>query len=168
MKPHRKHLGVEVACRSLESIAVECVWNPSTRPYLVKLVSKEVRKEIQSIASESFLSGQSKEAFMEFRWDRLHAELFSKAPVFLSILTEATKTRVSRSNWHIIICTCVSILLKHRNPKISLLHKIISLVLYAGHAYKQVLYLLISQKGHFGYKIALCRCMDIFRNSTCQ
>ena len=39
---------------------------------------------------------------------------------------------------HTVIGTCVAILLKHRNPKLSLLQKIISLVLYAGHASKQV------------------------------
>ena len=58
--------------------------------------------------------------------------------MLLSILLDATRTRVPRANLHIVIGTCVAILLKHRNPKASLLQKIVSLVLYAGHASKQV------------------------------
>ena len=90
------------------------------------------------MALVSFLSCQMKDDLKEFQQNRLHAELSLKAPVLLSILLDATKTRVPRPNSHIVIGTCVAILLKHRNPKLSLLQKIISLVLYAGHASKQV------------------------------
>ena len=88
--------------------------------------------------SESFLSSQSKDDLKEFQWERLHRELSLKAPVLLSILLDATRTRVPRLNLYIVIGTCVAILLKHHNPKASLLQKIVSLVLYAGHASKQV------------------------------
>ena len=89
--------------------------------------------------AHSFLCSQSKADLKEFKWDRLHAELSDNAPTLLSILLAATKTRVPRPNAHIVVGTCVAILLKHCNPKMSLLQKIISLVLYAGHASKQVL-----------------------------
>lgn len=138
MTPRRKHLGKAVARRSQKMIALECMKDPSTRQVLVKLFGKQVRKEVRSMASESFLSSQSKDDLKEFQWDRLHAELSLKAPVLLSILLDATKTRVPRPNSHIVIGTCAAILLKHRNAKLSLLQKIISLVLYAGHASKQV------------------------------
>ena len=127
-----------MARRSKKTIAVESMKDPSTRQVLVKLFGKEVRKEVRSMASESFLSSQSKDDLKNFQWDRLHTELSLKAPLLLNILFDVTKTRVPRPNSHIVIGICVAILLKHRNPKMSLLQKIISLVLYAGHASKQV------------------------------
>ena len=127
-----------MARRSKKTIAVESMRDPCTRQFLLKLFGREVRNEIRSMSSESFLSSQSNELLKDFQWDRLLAELSCKAPVLLEILHEATKTRVPRSNSHLVIGTCAAILLKHRNAKMSLLQKIISLVLYAGHASKQV------------------------------
>ena len=120
--------------------------DPSTRKHIVRLIGNEVRKEIRLMASEnahSVLCSQSTEDLKEFKWDELHAELSNQAPTLRSVLLAATKTRVPRPNTHVVIGTCVAILLKHRNPKMSLLQKIISLVLYAGHASKRVRYLLL-------------------------
>ena len=138
MTPRRKHLGKAVARRSETSIAAESMKNPSTRQALLKLLGSEVRKEIRSMSAVSFLGSGSIDDLNQFQWDRLHRELSTEAPILLSILINATKTRVPRPNSHIIVGTCVSLLLKHRNPKMSLLQKMISIVLYAGHASKQV------------------------------
>ena len=127
-----------MARRSQKTIAVECMKDPCTRQVIMKLLGKEVHKEIRVMASESFLCSQSNDDLKEFKWDRLHRELSHKAPVLLSILVNATNTRIPRPNSHVVIGICVAILLKHRNHKMSLLQKIISLVLYAGHASKQV------------------------------
>ena len=81
-----------MARRSKKTIAVESMKDPSTRQVLVKLFGKEVRKEVRSMASESFLSSQSKDDLKNFQWDRLHAELSLKAPLLLNILFDATKT----------------------------------------------------------------------------
>lgn len=129
-----------MARRSRKTIAVESMKDPYTRQVLMKLFGNEVHKEVRLMASQSFLCSKSKDDLKEFKWDRIHAELSHKAPVLLNILLHATKTRVPRPNTHIVIGTCVAILLKHRNPKMSLLQKIISLLLYAGHASKQVCY----------------------------
>ena len=122
---------------------MEAMRDSSTRYHIVNLLGKEVRKEIRLMSSDSahsFLRSQLKEDLKEFQWSRLHAELSSKAPILRSILTAATKTRVTRPNAHIVVGTCVAILLKHCNPKMSLLQGIISLVLYVGHTSKQVCY----------------------------
>ena len=129
-----------MARRSQKTIAVESMKDPYTRQVLMKLFGNQVHKEVRSMAAQSFLCSQSKDDLKEFKWDRIHAELSQKAPVLLNILLHATKTRIPRPNTHIVVGTCVAILLKHRNPKMSLLQKIISLLLYAGHASKQVCY----------------------------
>ena len=146
LTPKCKHLGKAVAHRSQKTIAVECIKDPITRKHVVRLIGKEFCKEIQFMASEnaqSVLCSQSAEDLKEFKWDTLHAKLSNKAPILQSILLAATNTRVPRPNAHIVVGTCAAILLKHRNPKMSLLQKIISFVLYAGHASKQVCSLLL-------------------------
>ncbi len=57
-------------------------------------------------------------------------------------LTAATKTRTKRTNQEAVIGMCFAIIIKHRNPTLNLLQKIISLVLYSGHSSKQVSFLL--------------------------
>lgn len=131
-----------MARKSQKTVAVDSMKNPCVRKHIIELVGTQIRKEIRVMTSDnahSFLCSQSKADLKEFKWDRLHAELSDNAPTLLSILLAATKTRVPRPNAHIVVGTCVAILLKHCNPKMSLLQKIISLVLYAGHASKQVL-----------------------------
>lgn len=130
-----------MARKSRKTVAVESMRDPDVKHHIVNLIGKEVRNEIRLMSSDStksFLRSKAKEDMEEFKWDRLYTELASTAPVLLSILNAATKTRVPRRNAHIIICTCAAILLKHRNPKMSLLQKIISIILYAGHTSKQV------------------------------
>lgn len=113
----------------------------STRKYVLNLVGKEICNEIRLMASnkvDSFLCSTSKDDLKTFSWGRLHAELSTFAPVLHSILLAATKTRVPRPNTRMVTGMCAAILLKHRNPKMSLVQKVVSLVLYAGHASKQV------------------------------
>ena len=133
LTPRRKHLGKAVARRSRKTVAVESMRDPSTRHHIVNLLGKEIRNEIRLMASDSahsILRSQLKEDLTNFQWSTLHAEMSSKAPILQSVLTAATKTRVIRPNTHIVVGTCVAILLKHQNLKMSLLQKIISLVLY--------------------------------------
>lgn len=109
------------------------------------------------MSAVSFLGSGSIDDLNQFQWDRLHRELSTEAPILLSILINATKTRVPRPNSHIIVGTCVSLLLKHRNPKMSLLQKMISIVLYAGHASKQTLRLLDKVGVNHDSKVVLWR-----------
>ena len=52
------------------------------------------------------------------------------------ILSSITKTKSERANQNAIIGMCATILLKHRYSKMSLVQKIISTILYAGHTSK--------------------------------
>lgn len=73
----------------------------------------------------------------------MHREISTRAPVLLRILTAATKTRKDRPNQFTVIGMCFALILKHRNPSLNLIQKIISLILYAGHSSKQVCLILI-------------------------
>ena len=136
LTPSRKHLGKAVARKSQQVIAVETLKNPVTRRVL-SLIGREIQ-EIKAMSSDKTHSILSTESLKEFEWRTLLEELHTNAPVLVGILQAATKTRVTRLNGGAIVGMYASILMKHRNPKMNLLQKIVSLVLYSGHAFKQV------------------------------
>lgn len=105
-------------------------------------IGRIVRTEMKKMSSvQSILCSQSPDDLKCFKWDDIYHELNEKAPVFLSILVSATKTRTPRSrDSQAVICMCVAILLKYRFKRLSLVQKIVSLILYTGHCSKKVCY----------------------------
>ena len=71
-------------------------------------------------------------------WKQVEREMAMRCPLLLRILTAATRTRSERANRTTTIVMCFAVIVKHRNPNVNLLQKIISLILYAGHCSKQV------------------------------
>ena len=107
----------------------------------MKALGKELALEIKAMASDntnSILQSQEPENLMKFKWNMLHDELSANAPQLKSLLFSATKTTRPRSNVQAVVGMCVAILLNNRNPKMNLIQKINSLILYAGHSSKQV------------------------------
>lgn len=98
-------------------------------------------KEVRGMTSdkvESVLRSQDADSLKTFHWDTLLQELSTFAPILRMLLAAATKTRVPRSNTDTVIGVCAAILLNHKNPRMNLVQKINSLILYAGHSSKQV------------------------------
>ena len=105
------------------------------------MIGRELAKEVKVIASDgahSILQSQNPSHLKEFSWDMLLNEVSQFAPVLKSLLFSATHTRVPRSNTDAIVGMCVAMLVNHQNPKMNLLQKINSLLLYAAHTSKQV------------------------------
>lgn len=141
LTPSRKHIGKAVARGRRQSVAIECLKEHSTKRYPLKRIGMLVRNELVVLCSDStnsILRQQSVSELKEFNWKKLLSELENKAPIFLTILCECTHTRRPRSNRDDVMGMCAAILLKHRFPKMSLVQKIMSLVLYGGHSGKQV------------------------------
>ena len=143
LTPSRKHLGKAVAHKRKMAVARECCKDSGTLKYIVAILGSKMRKEIRTMCSDStksFLQSQSKEKLTTgLCWDQLHSELSKNAPTLLTFLQACTKTRVPRTNTKAVVGVCAAIILKHRQPKMNLLQKIISLILYAGHASKKVI-----------------------------
>ena len=105
------------------------------------LICKEVSEEVRNLASSnvrSILQDCDTNQLHLFRWEAVSEELSKFAPVLRQILVSATKTRSPRSNTSAVIGMCLAILLKHRNPQMNLVQKIIAIVLYSGHSSKKV------------------------------
>ena len=143
LTPRRKHIAKAVARQSKKTIAVESLKDPVVKKHILKKIGKEMPKEIRGVASdkaESVLQSQDADSLKTFHWDTLLQELSTFAPVLRMLLAAATKTQAPRSNTNAVIGMCAAILLNHQNPRMNLVQKINSLILYAGHSSKQVWY----------------------------
>ena len=141
LTPSRKHLGKYVARGSRYSIALHCWKDEGMRQHSVKAMGMVLRGEITALCSDkanSLLTCQSAEALACFCWDDLESEIKIHAPTLTSLLHSCFKTRLPRQNLQQMICLCTALMCKHRRSSMSLLHKVISLILYSGHCSKQV------------------------------
>ena len=120
---------------------MEALKSATTKKYIVNALGKELAREIRAMASDevnSILQSQNPEDLKQFSWDMLLNELSTHAPQLKRLLFLAAKTNIARSNTNAVVGMCAALLIKHRNPKMNLVQKINSLLLYAGHCSKQV------------------------------
>lgn len=82
-----------------------------------------------------------------FRWEDFKEEMDSKSPLLLKILTTAA-TRVDHRYPHASntakypgIITAAAVLLKQRNREMCAIPSVVSLMMYAGHCEKQVIFI---------------------------
>lgn len=88
----------------------------------------------------SVLRSKSKEALVKFDFNAIVEELASQAPVLLTLLRSCLKTKTPRLNLNEdpIVVMIAAIICKHRRSSCSLVQRMTSLILYAGHSAKQV------------------------------
>ncbi len=88
------------------------------------------------------------ESVKRFSWNLLAKELESKAPTLYGVLSvcvdvrrrkrKRKTTKQKSSSNTAMLGVCAAILLRHRNQKMNLLQRIITLIFHSGHASKQV------------------------------
>ena len=111
------------------------------REYIFRKVRRVAQLEIATMCSNkhhSMLRQQTARNLKTYSWDTLLTELQCIAPFLMSIMLSCTTTKTPRSNRKAIIGMCIALLLKYRFAKMCLIRKVISLILYAGHAGKKV------------------------------
>ena len=138
LTPTRKKIGKAVVRGSKYAIVRECFTDPKTRQFVLNYLGNIICKEIKTMVSLESNSILQSSKLEDFKWDMLLNELNKYAPIFINLLQCLTKTKTKRSSEKAVIGMCASILLKHRYSRMSLIQKIISIILYAGHTSKQV------------------------------
>ena len=141
LTPSRKRMGKAVARKSYKAVAEECWKSPDVRRYIMCQLGTLLRQELKKLCSDetqSILRTQSLSNNPRFSWSAIYCEIQLHAPLLFNLLLSMTKTRQARSNRKAVICVCAAVLLKYRFSKMSLLQKVVSLILYAGHSSKQV------------------------------
>ena len=106
----------------------------------------------------------------EFNWNMLMDELRVHSPLYFAIMQGCAKTKTPRQNHVAVLGMCTAILLKHKFSKMCIIQKMISLILYGGHAGKQVMIRGIIWSYVLCYVMYLlkCRCLRGFKSLTLQ
>ena len=155
-----KKLGKSVGRRNCGSIAKQVMSHGRIRKCILQKVGKILKKDMEHICSKkasSLLRMNTPDALRSFTWEDLVQELEKLSPTFYQVLKQCVHRRrrnfsrrgvTYRVNDNAVIGICAAILLRHHNTHLNLVQRIVSTLLYSGHAPKQVGYLVIIQP-HF-------------------
>ena len=124
------------------SIATAAINNPALRTEVIHALAHIVQNEMKVLCSDkydSILRLKTKPSLEQFSWETVWLELMNCTPtltqLMLCILPKSKQgTKAVRPS----LCMCASILLKHRNNRINLVQSVVSMIMKAGHATKQV------------------------------
>ena len=131
MTPRRRKLCRPLARSSHCSLARKCLQDHHVKKHITKIMGVSLRKEIAALCPNVA-------NFTEWRWEDVLDLMKQKAPTLLNLLQMCTKTKKHRHNQNAIVGVLVLTLCKHRRPSASILQRLVSLILYAGHASKIV------------------------------
>ena len=130
-------MGKALGRRKHHSFAKHAVHNVISRSYIVKHLGKIIRAELRNLCSNSILLNKDREALSSFSWDGITQEFQLKSPLLFTLL-ESCLPKAMGLDSQVIIGTCICVLAKSRRSSASLLQRVVSLILYQGHAGKQV------------------------------
>ena len=95
-----------------------------------KIVDYEIKKLCSDRVS-SIQQSKTKDSICCFPWDEIRTEIAEHCPVLYSLLLNCTNTDIEKSQH--IICTIVCMICKFHRSNMSLLQRLVSTLLYAGH-----------------------------------
>ena len=123
------------------AIVTHCLKDGTVRQHIITKVGKLLQSEVATLCSNrcnSALRCPSNEQILSFEWVRVLEEMQEHAPTLLSLLRSATQTRRERPNQDAVIAMCTAMMCKLRNSEVNAAQKTLSLILFGGHASKQV------------------------------
>ena len=102
---------------------------------MVIALAKTMMSEIETMRSmkDTSVFRDTDQAMQHFNWENLWLELVSKAPTLLHLYRQ-----LFRGAPKALICFAVSLIIKWRSPKMGLVQRAISAVMYGNGANKQV------------------------------
>lgn len=141
LTPSRKPLGKMIARGSHMAIAKQCINDPKVKSLMLRHLILLFRREISTLCSDrvgSVMLGSSAEEMCAFSTSKFINEAKQHAPTLLQIIQSLTKSRIATNNQEAITAMILATLCKCKRPKMNLLHKIISVLMYFGHCNKKV------------------------------
>jgi len=134
--PRREEATVRLARRSYPSMATSVVKNFSSDS--INALSNQINKEMDVVCSTKTDTVFHKDCDeIDFSWDRVWRDVELYLPTLLSLLI-SIKGEKSGTDCKPLMCTIVSMLLKHHFHELSLLQGVISVLLYGNSAHKPV------------------------------
>ena len=139
--PRRKHMTKALARGSKKTVVDDCFKDSVTYEFVKRKLSRIITSEIKvccSTAVGSVMRSLHNCDLREFCWKKLNEEMTTHAPLLTYILQSCLNTKTPRDNTVAIIGVCGALIFNHRFKHMNLVQKIISLILYCGHAGKNV------------------------------
>ena len=136
--PTRKRLIKKYTKRTYPSALSYLAKNQATSKYLLNGVVRNIKGELKLLASveHNSLLRDTNEAVRRFSWETIWVELMRDVPTLASFFMKLTP-KIGKP----LLCFIISIILKHRSPKLCLVQRAISVLLYGNGVSKQVMYL---------------------------
>ena len=131
-------------CRgSYPSLAMSVAQSCRTGDSVLLAVAKSIRKEIKHLYSQTHNSilRDDHEGIKRFSWDTVWAELIAQTPTLVKLLSLMVKTPVKDKP---LLCLMASMILKHYCPKVSLVQRAVSVLLYGCATPKKVIFIKFS------------------------
>ena len=144
LSPNREAIGKSLARNAKQAFAKHSIESDTMRKALFARIHRMVAEEMKKILNDATYSvhvqGMNRDNFKVNTWKDQYTTLSRIAPVLIGILDACIpRARYSckSSKRHSIITSCVAVLVKSQS-KLNISHLLISLILYFGHAGKQV------------------------------
>ena len=116
--------------------------NKALREKIIKGVGKLMNRELRMLCANktpSMMQDTSGDALAKFSWESVWEEITEKAPTLVALLQSSVPQKTGRDKTP-VICMCIAMLAKYRNPNMCHVQAAISLILHAGHVGMQVSY----------------------------
>ena len=140
--PYSRRIIKATARRNFKSVANNSYKHGLIQPYLNNALLHRMKNELrhcQSAETDSLLLHSLPSDLASFSFSALKSELKEYAQTFYNFLHQLTSIQKKRaSEQSTIICICAAIIFKYRHPDMSLIQKLISGILFAGHCSKEV------------------------------
>lgn len=138
--PWRKATITRLARRNMQSFSSTIANESVTAGPVLNQFAANIRKEMKLICSDEHNSiiRNATDGNKIFKWDHLFSELSSCMPAFVSLLLSIIPKGKNDERRIMLVCVIISMILKWRFPKISLLQRAISVLLYGNGCSKQV------------------------------
>lgn len=118
-------------------LALDMLKDDKSLYWIVKGIGKILAIELRRLSSKHNNSAQrknDKESVICFPWEGIIKEAVTHCPILTNLLLSCTTTKSKQQDQKYIITTIICILSKYRCPSMSLFQKMISMILYSGHA----------------------------------
>ena len=139
LTPSRKELGKSLARKSRRTFSFHAVQRSFAKSEILKQFKIMLRDEMKSLLSEPTLVGNRFDlsSMVSYDWDDVYTALQRKAPVLAQFLNTCLPRQSKRR--HTVLVMCIALLIySHRRCTIG--QTIISVILFTGHAGKQVIF----------------------------
>ena len=137
LTPSRREIGRSLGRKQTHSFARYVIENTEVRQRLILRFNRLLQAEMKALYSEQALLNNDLNiaTLSTFTWDRLSLILHQKAPVLLGFLNSCIPRGSKRRNPILVVCIAILI---NSHRRTTVIQAIASVILYLGHAGKQV------------------------------